>query len=78
MTEIQAKKASDILQKINEYKESIHYLTFGETHRIKFIKLHEINIFIILDKELVNEIVNHSIFTLKERILILTKQLENL
>jgi hypothetical protein len=74
----QAKKASDILQKINEYKESLHYLTYSETHNIKFSKHHEINSFILLDKEVVNEIVNHSIFTLKERILILTKQLENL
>jgi uncharacterized protein with HEPN domain len=74
----QAKKASDILQKINEFKESIHYLTFSETHNIRFGKLHEINNFILLDKEVVNEIVNHSIFTLKEKILTLTKQLENL
>jgi len=74
----QAKKASDILQKINEYKESLHYLTFSETHNIRFGKLHEINNFILLDKEVVNEIVNHSIFTLKEKILTLTKQLENL
>jgi len=78
MTEKQAKKASDILQKINEYKESIYYLSISKTHNIKFGKLHEINSFIILDKELVDEIVNHSIFTLKEKILTLTKQLENL
>jgi hypothetical protein len=74
----QAKKASDILQKINEYKESLHYLTFSETHNIRFGKLHEINSFIILDKEVVNEIVLHSIFTFKERILTLNKELENL
>jgi hypothetical protein len=74
----QAKKASDILQKINEYKESLHHLTFSETYNIQFSKHHEINNFIILDKEVVNEIVNHSIFTLKEKILTLTKQLENL
>jgi hypothetical protein len=78
MTESQAKKASDILQKINEYKESIHYLTFSETHNIKFGKLHNINNFILLDKEIVDEIVNNSIYILKERILILTKELENL
>jgi uncharacterized protein with HEPN domain len=78
MTLEQAKKASDILQKINEYKESLHYLTFSETHNIRFGMLHEINNFILLDKEVVNEIVNHSIFTLKEKILTLTKQLENL
>ena len=78
MTLNQAKKASDILQKINEFKESIHHLTFSETHNIRFGKLHEINNFILLDKEVVNEIVNHSIFTLKEKILTLTKQLENL
>jgi uncharacterized protein with HEPN domain len=74
----QAKKASDILQKINEYEESIHSLTYSETHNIKFGKLHEINSYIIIDKEVVDEIVNHSIFTLKEKILTLTKQLENL
>jgi hypothetical protein len=78
MTESQAKKASDILQKILEYKESIHYLTFSETHNIQFSKLHEINNFILLDKEVVNEIVLHSIFTLKEKILTLNKELENL
>ena len=74
----QAKKASDILKKINEYKESVHSLTYSETHNIKFGKLHEINSYIIIDKEIVNEIVFHSIFTLKEKILTLTKQLENL
>ncbi len=78
MTEKQAKEASDILQKINEYKKSIHYLTFSETHNIQFSKLHNMGNFFILDKEVVDEIVIHSIFTFKERILILTKQLENL
>jgi hypothetical protein len=78
MTLNQAKEVSYILQKINQYEEVIHSLTYSETHNIKFGKLHEINSFIILDKEVVDEIVNHSIFTLKERILILTKELENL
>ena len=78
MTLNQAKEVSDILQKINEYKESLHYLTFSETHNIRFGKLHEINNFILLDKEVVDEIVIHSIFTFKERILTLTKELENL
>jgi hypothetical protein len=78
MTLNEAKKASDILQKINEYKESIHFLTFSETHNIRFGNLHEINNFILLDKEVVDEIVLHSIFTLKEKILTLTKELENL
>jgi hypothetical protein len=74
----QAKEAAYILQKINQYEESVHSLTYSETHNIKFGKLHEINSYIIIDKEIVNEIVLHSIFTLKERILTLTKQLENL
>jgi hypothetical protein len=78
MTLNQAKEASYILQKINQYEEVIHNLTYSETHNIKFGKLHEINSFIILDKEVVNEIVIHSIFTLKEKILTLTKELENL
>lgn len=78
MTLNQAKEVSYILQKINQYEESIHSLTYSETDNIKFGKLHEINSYIIIDKEIVNEIVNHSIFTLKERILTLTKQLENL
>jgi hypothetical protein len=78
MTESQAKRASDILQKILEYKESIHYLTFSETHSIKFSKLHNMYNFILLDKEIVDEIVNNSIYIFKERILILTKELENL
>jgi hypothetical protein len=66
------------LKKINEYKESVHSLTYSETHNIKFGKLHEINSYIIIDKEVVDEIVLHAIFTLKEKILTLTKQLENL
>jgi hypothetical protein len=74
----QAKRASDILQKILEYKESIRYLTFSETHNIQFSKLHNMGNFFILDKEIVDEIVIHSIFTFKERILTLTKELENL
>jgi len=74
----QAKKASDILKKINQYEESIHSLTYSETHNIIFGKLHEINSYIIIDKEVVDEIVNHSIFILKEKIITLTKQLENL
>ena len=78
MTLEQAKEASYILQKINQYEESIHSLTYSETHNIKFGKLHEINSYIIIDKEIVDEIVLHSIFTLKEKILTLTKQLENL
>ena len=78
MTLEQAKEASYILKKINQYEESVHSLTYSETHNIKFGKLHEINSYIIIDKEIVNEIVLHSIFTLKERILTLTKQLENL
>jgi hypothetical protein len=78
MTLNQAKEASYILQKINQYEEVIHNLTYSETNNIKFGTLHEINSFIILDKEVVNEIVLHSIFTLKEKILTLTKQLENL
>ena len=78
MTLEQAKEAAYILQKINQYEEVIYNLTYSETHNIKFGKLHEINSFIILDKEVVNEIVLHSIFTLKEKILTLTKELENL
>jgi hypothetical protein len=78
MTLEQAKEASYILQKINQYEEVIHNLTFSETHNIKFGKLHNINNFILLDKEIVDEIVNNSIYILKERILILTKELENL
>jgi hypothetical protein len=76
MTESQAKRASYILQKINQYEELIHNLTYSETHNIKFGKLHEINNFILLDKEIVDEIVLHCIFSLKERILILSKQLK--
>ena len=78
MTLNQAKEVSYILQKINQYEESIHSLTYSETHNIQFGKLHEINSYIIIDKEVVNEIVLHSIFTLKEKIITLTKQLENL
>jgi hypothetical protein len=78
MTLEQAKEASYILQKINQYEEVIHNLTFSETHNIKFGKLYEINSCIMLDKEIVDEIVLHSIFSLKEGILILSKQLENL
>jgi hypothetical protein len=72
----QAKKASDILQKINEYKESVHYLTFSETHNIQFGKLHEINNFILLDKELIDTIVNHSLHVLTEEIWELEQELK--
>jgi hypothetical protein len=78
MTLEQAKQVSDILKKINQYEESIHSLTYSETHNIIFGKLHKINSYIIIDKEVVDEIVNHSIFILKEKIITLTKQLENL
>jgi hypothetical protein len=78
MTLEQAKQVSNILKKINQYEESIHSLTYSETHNIIFGKLHEINSYIIIDKEVVDEIVNHSIFILKEKIITLTKQLENL
>ena len=78
MTLEQAKQVSNILKKINQYEESIHSLTQSDTHNIIFGKLHEINSYIIIDKEVVDEIVNHSIFILKEKIITLTKQLENL
>ena len=78
MTLEQAKQASDILQKIDDKSEIINNLKFKKTHDIRFGKGTNESGFIVLDKQIVDSIVNHIIHILEEEKLILTKQLENL
>jgi hypothetical protein len=75
MTIEQAKTASDILQKIDRNKEIINNLKFKKTHDIKFGRINESS-FIILDKELINTIVDHSLHVLTEEIWELEQELK--
>lgn len=75
MTLEQAKQASDILQKINENNEIINNLKFKKTHDIKFGRNNESS-FIILDKELIDTIVKHSLHVLTEEIWELEQELK--
>lgn len=75
MTLEQAKQASDILQKIDRNKEIINNLKFKKTHDIKFGRINESS-FIILDKELIDTIVNHSLYVLTEEIWELEQELK--
>jgi len=75
MTIEQAKTASDILQKIDRNKEIINNLKFKKTHDIKFGRFNESS-FIILDKELINTIVDHSLHVLTEEIWELEQELK--
>jgi hypothetical protein len=76
MTESQAKRASDILQKINSNNEIINNLKFKKTYDIRFGKGNNESGFIVLDKELVDTIVNHSIHILTEEIWELEQELK--
>ena len=60
-----AKRVADILQKIDRNKEIINNLKFKKTHDIKFGRINESS-FIILDKELIDTIVDHSLHVLTE------------
>ena len=60
-----AKRVADILQKIDRNNEIIRNLKFKKTHDIKFGRINESS-FIILDKELIDTIVDHSLHVLTE------------
>ncbi|CAB4144679.1 hypothetical protein UFOVP458_55 [uncultured Caudovirales phage] len=70
-----AKRVSDILQKIDRNKEIINNLKFKKTHDIKFGRINESS-FIILDKELIDTIVDHSLHVLTEEIWELEQELK--
>ena len=70
-----AKRVSDILQKIDRNKEIINNLKFKKTHDIKFGRINESS-FIILDKELIDTIVKHSLHELTEEIWELEQELK--
>jgi hypothetical protein len=76
MTLEQAKQVSNILQKINSNNEIINDLKFRKTHDIRFGKGQNESSFIVLDKELVDTIVNHSIHVLTEEIWELEQELK--
>jgi hypothetical protein len=70
-----AKRVADILQKIDKNKEIINNLKFKKTHDIKFGRINESS-FIILDKELIDTIVKHSLHELSEEIWELEQELK--
>ena len=70
-----AKRVADILQKIDRNKEIINNLKFKKTHDIKFGRFNESS-FIILDKELIDTIVDHSLHVLTEEIWELEQELK--
>jgi hypothetical protein len=70
-----AKRVADILQKIDRNKEIINNLKFKKTHDIKFGRINESS-FIILDKELIDTIVDHSLHELTEEIWELEQELK--
>ena len=75
MTFEQAKQASDILQKIDDKSKIINNLKFKKTHDIKFGRINESS-FIILDKELIDNIVKNSLHVLTEEIWELEQELK--
>lgn len=77
MTFEQAKQASDILQKIDRNREIINNLKFKKTHSIRFCKV-EANEsdFIVLDKDLIDTILDHSLHILTEEIWELEQELK--
>lgn len=70
-----AKRVADILQKIDRNNEIIRNLKFKKTHDIKFGRINESS-FIILDKELIDTIVKHSLHELTEEIWELEQELK--
>lgn len=70
-----AKRVADILQKIDRNNEIINNLKFKKTHDIKFGRINESS-FIILDKELIDTIVDHSLHELSEEIWELEQELK--
>lgn len=75
MTLEQPKQASDILQKIDRNREIINNLKYKKTHDIKFGRINESS-FIILDKELIDTILDHSLHVLTEEIWELEQELK--
>jgi hypothetical protein len=76
MTLEDAKRVADILQKIDRNKEIINNLKFKKTHDIRFGKGNNESSFIVLDKELINTIVDHSLHVLTEEIWELEQELK--
>lgn len=76
MTLEQAIRASEILQKIDRNNEIINNLKFKKTHDIRFVNGNNESGFIVLDKELVNIIVDHSLHVLTEEIWELKQELK--
>ena len=70
-----AKRVADILQKIDRNNEIIRSLKFKKTHDIKFGRINESS-FIILDKDLIDTIVDHSLHVLTEEIWELEQELK--
>ena len=70
-----AKRVAVILQKIDRNNEIINNLKFKKTHDIKFGRINESS-FIILDKELIDTIVDHSLHVLTEEIWELEQELK--
>ena len=75
MTLEQAKQASKILQKIDRNNEIINNLKFKKTHDIRFGRINESS-FIIIDKELIDTILDHSLHVLTEEIWELEQELK--
>lgn len=77
MTLEDAKHVSDILQKIDRNNEIINNLKFKKTHNIRFCKV-EANEsdFIVLDKDLIDTILDHSLHVLTEEIWELEQELK--
>ena len=75
MTLEQAKQASEILQKIDRNREIINNLKLKKTTDIKFGRINESS-FIILDKELIDTILDHSLHVLTEEIWELEQELK--
>lgn len=72
----QAKRASDILQKINNTNEIISRLKLNDINSISFNKIS--GSVYIGEQRLVDDLIEYSIDILKEEVNILTKKLENL
>ena len=75
MTLEQAKRVSEILQKIDRNNEIINNLKFKKTHDIRFGRINESS-FIIIDKELIDTILDHSLHVLTEEIWELQQELK--
>ena len=75
MTLEDAKRASEILRKIDRNREIINNLKFKKTHDIKFGRINESS-FIILDKDLIDTILDHSLHVLTEEIWELEQELK--